>query len=430
VAVLAVLSLFACETYPDPQWVICSEDACDPECRPERREQFCRAYPDKANCRMCFGVDASMNDATAPDSGTDDGSMPDGGDDGGPSAGRDSGSPDGGGERECSIACAMASASWCDTSKGECMACRTDQHCADLVAMPACVSGVGCFECSADNASRCEGTDKPLCKVGGNECVECNVTADCTDPTKSVCDNHVCVPCTASAECSHIAGKTVCDTDSQACVECLADERSACAGGANVCDMVGSERVCSDQAVSSASVCKPCVSDKQCQTGQVCTRMEWSDGESTEDMGWFCQWVQGGEGSAPVACNSSARPYVGEKTVASADDPSGSYNICTLRASTCAAILETFSDPCGRYKDNTDFIVEDRFDMRLPANTPASKIAPDDAICGPGGKCVMKNMGAGAYLCSVPCGSSNNDCPAGPFTCGGAPPGVSNICSI
>jgi len=372
-------------------------------------------------------LDASSDgsaDATGGNGGADTGPGSSGGE-GGMSTGADSG-------ESCDKSCSTPGKSWCDPELGDCAACKTAMQCGAFAGTtPVCKAGVGCVQCTDDaNGDALCKADGKVCKAGANVCVQCNVTGDCdAASTQPVCASDTCRGCAADSECT---GGTTCDESTGKCVQCDENDRDAC--GANVCNVL--TKKCTSEPVNSAQVCEPCVSDEQCQVGQLCIRMFGdSDGNGSKDaeVGWFCQWQKNGGGAAPAFCDSSVRPYFGEQTaVSSLNQPSGSFTICTLAASTCPAITEKFRDACGRFGSGAAaIIVENRNDSDIPGRPVAKElITPDDSVCGIGGKCVAKSLADGAYQCSVPCASSNNDCPVGAFTCGGAPPGTANVCGI
>ncbi len=291
---------------------------------------FCRRNPEDSRC-----LDEASNGSSA-----DAASMPDGGDDGGQSGGVDSGSPDGGGERECSSACAMASASWCDTSKGECTACRTDQHCADLVATPACVAGVGCFECSAENDSLCSGT-KPFCKAGGNACVECNENADCSNEGAPHCNaDNTCGQCVANEDCGRW-GK-VCSTGQ--CVQCTPEtevaqcpDRDPKPGDQGpACDPVA--LTCTGAPRGSVSGCGACASDSECEDGSRCVSMTFS----SQPHGQYCVQI------APAGfCPDGAPSKSSATSVLGIEDE---YCFPREKLTTCEAVSD-FGDACSADAD-------------------------------------------------------------------------------
>lgn len=308
--------------------------------------------------------------------------------------------------------------------------------CMCTTAKPVCLPESGtCVQCTASDKTAC-GAATPVCDTAASACVECLSNTDCQDPTKSVCGaDHTCKACSDHAGCGHLASTPACELSSKTCVACTADNSSACNG--KVCDLVADKRACGAANPRSADACKPCVNDTQCKLGQACVQMSWdTDGNGSEEtlVGWFCQWLKEGGNGAPQACNPASRPFASEKSLTRANDRQRA-TVCTLAASTCAA-HDAFRLPCGRVGTGaSSYLVHDRF-LRATGPTaiePAldvSTIIPDNVVCGAGGRCVTKSASDGAYVCSVGCGNSNFDCPAGPFICGGAPPTVSNTCGI
>jgi hypothetical protein len=323
---------------------------------------------------------------------------------------------------------------YCHIQTGTCVQCLTNVECTAPGAS-VCNELKECESCTDDNGCAHMANNATHCNTGKNQCVQCFENAHC--PLDSpVCDmdTGTCRQCEHSTECGQRDGTTVCFEGG--CVECTADEREACKTEDNqetVCD-VAAHSCANDRPVESANVCEDCVSDAECKVGQACVLMQWDtdeNGTPDVDVGRFCQWIKNGGGDAPMACVSTARPYTGEKTVARTDKPEEMVTICTLAASTCPA-HSVFRNPCGRFGQGpTSIVVESRFDDLIPGSpVSADMIVPDDSLCGLGGNCVAKSAADGAYQCSVACGNSNGDCPVGPFTCGGDPPGIPSICSI
>ncbi len=278
----------------------------------------------------------------------------------------------------------------------------------------------------------CSG-DTPYCDVASDTCVACNTSADCKDPQNSLCNaESKCEPCQGHGDCAHLPNTPLCHQ--QQCVACLPGARDTC--GNNVCDMVSQDvPVCAQgKAPRSATTCQPCVSDEQCQDGQLCVPQRWdSDDNGSKEtlVGWFCQWKKVSDGAAPLLCDSGVRPFIGEEALPSADAPGKTQSVCTLALSTCLA-HQVFRSACGRGPG--DVLVENRTRDAL-GNTispafAAEDIHPDNSVCGLGGRCVVLNQTDGAYRCSVPCGGSAGDCPTGGFTCGGNPPNVPGVCGI
>jgi len=128
---------------------------------------------------------------------------------------------------------------------------------------PLCSDALACVQCTADDDSYC--TEQGLlCEVASSSCIACSGDTDCTDPTKSRCDNNVCVPCTEPGHCEGIEG--IGDGESacvdNVCVDCTpATERNTCVGGV-ACNPATNE--CTAVVVGSLAVCEACVADSQC----------------------------------------------------------------------------------------------------------------------------------------------------------------------
>ena len=290
----------------------------------------------------------------------------------------------------------------CNTTTHLCVQCTKDTNCP--VSTPACNTATNtCVQCTGNG--NCGGAT-PLCDTTKNTCVECLSSTDCKSPAASLCSSGTCSPCAANADCSHIAGKTVCkagvSSDSDAgtepgdagtspneCVQCTGTDYAACgqSGGKNlVCSSL--TNTCSTSAEHSAGLCKPCVSDAQCPLGEMCVE-EMFNGQS---VGYFCFYKQGDTANgAPASCISNGRPYSGVlKSAVSIDGETA--DICSLRVSTCAA-LNQFSQ----------------------ANCTTSTNTANDGACGfaPGvdSKCAESST-PGVYSCTTTCGS-DLDCPLG-----------------
>ena len=248
-----------------------------------------------------------------------------------------------------------------------------------------------CVECIGDeNCSQ----PTPLCDTSKNSCIQCKSNTDCRSASASLCSAGTCSPCSQDTDCSQISGKGVCNAGT--CVQCTGAKYSACGQSATstplVCDSLS--HTCSTKAQASAGLCQTCVSDAQCQAGEMCAN-EMFNGSA---VGYFCFYKQGATG-APAVCGDTGRPYV--KTLTGATSIDGqTADICTLRSSTCTALNEFSSKDC------------------------ASAGSASDQLCGfaPGvdSKCVA--FTSTQNLCTVTCGSSL-DCPVGVnFTCNtGAP---------
>jgi hypothetical protein len=151
------------------------------------------------------------------------------------------------GNHTCHAACGEGGAacpmgvgqpSFCDTTTGACVGCRTSMDCP--TAAPVCESTTSrCVQCQADN--NCTGTT-PHCDPTTLTCVACVTNSDCTNPATPVCRvafgamgpmGRSCqAGCTSSAQCTD-GGATVCDPNGN-CVQCV--DNSTCSAQNPICD--------------------------------------------------------------------------------------------------------------------------------------------------------------------------------------------------
>lgn len=246
-----------------------------------------------------------------------------------------------------------------------------------------------CVECLAPADCTTGAEDK--CDTTTNTCVECLEIADCDAPTAARCDGGACIKCESNADCSHIAGKTVCDTKAGECVECTGKDYGSCGsdmGTLLVCDTLN--RTCTTHKEHAADLCKACVSDAHCKLGEACV-LEKYDGQ---DLGYFCFWKQGDTANgAPSDCFTEAHPYAGVDLQATSIDGTVA-DICSLRSSTCVARNQFSSKDCKS--------------GGVGNNGLCGVAPPNDAKCD--------QVGAGAnYRCTMTC-LSDDDCP-GVSTC-------------
>lgn len=233
---------------------------------------------------------------------------------------------------------------------------------------------------------------------------DCETNAECLSADKSLCDTvaEQCIACSADADCSHIEGKNVCDDG--LCVECTAENYSACTDGTKVCD--GAARECTDRDIREKQACESCIADVECLDGMLCVTEVFDETE----LGAICLWRQDAEGAgAPNgSCTTNARPYFSSVERQSIDGVEAM--VCTLRTSTCLA-HEQFSVQ-GSCSGENDHEACGHADL-------------DD------GYCVDSDPGAGTdYRCTVPCGASE-DCPINFDTCEAAPVPISGkICAL
>jgi hypothetical protein len=251
-----------------------------------------------------------------------------------------------------------------------CTLCLSQDDCTHFIGLPLCYLGTGaCVECARDTdcrnpaSGRCEAHEcsvctgpadcarfngLPVCDGSTGACVECVSNDDCGSSTASACVNTQCVACSADADCSHLSGTPVCDTSQGAgrCVQCTGVEDDACQVGSIAYACNSQNRTCGSEApaheVGGAGVCDPCLSDANCQAGQLCVKTEF-DGVYT---GWFCQWVREADSCVNYL------PFTESRVVDSLDGTSAA--ICALSSSTCQAYDQqkkgescSTADECG-----------------------------------------------------------------------------------
>jgi hypothetical protein len=286
----------------------------------------------------------------------------------------------------------------CLAATNACVECTDSSQCA--APKPACdTASNACVECTA--AADCKDITKPFCDTTAGQCVACLKQADCTTATASACNAGACAACAKDADCSNIAGKGVCDAGT--CVQCTGNKFTACGNNAGtplVCDSL--KRTCTANKQHSVGLCQTCVTDAQCNAGEMCVLDKFSS--PSKDVGYFCHWKQGDTtDGAPADCTAGGRPYIGIQKNATSIDGTAS-DICTLAVSTCTALNQFRAKDC----------------------TVAS--APSDAVCGvsPPNDAKCMQFGSTTYRCTVTCGS-DDDCPS-PFPCD---PGVSpRVCNF
>lgn len=202
-----------------------------------------------------------------------------------------------------------------------------------------------CVECLT--SENCDGDD--VCSDTGT-CEQCNVDADCKAAAPR-CVSHACVACTGSdTSCDDRSTTPVCDTDADSdkhgqCVACTDTSHTLCGAAPDttsyVCNSL--DRTCTSIKERSAGDCAPCVSDAQCQVGQVCANQEF--GDPAERTGWFCYWIRSASGAGPNGNCDNVKPAVKSQTgVVSIDGTT--VEACVPRTTTCAA-LNDVGKACG-----------------------------------------------------------------------------------
>ena len=254
-----------------------------------------------------------------------------------------------------------------------------------------CVSGV-CTECVED------GDCAEVCVSG--VCEQCRGPAECQEPDASLCVEGSCEPCAADEDCMHLDRK-ICDAG--LCVECTAERQDLCPTSATsrfVCNVL--QRTCSTTAErSSANLCEKCVSDRQCQAGQLCVQQLYDEvdddpDEGPKSVGWFCFWREDAtQDGAPDGSCANARPFF--------DTLAGAHSIQDTEATVCGLRVTT----CPAYQDYSSKACEDDEDDEACGDPDFES----DAMC--------EMAASSTYRCTTPCLSSD-DCDPG-TTCSGAP---------
>lgn len=280
----------------------------------------------------------------------------------------------------------------CQVATNKCVECIDGTTCS--AGKPACdLPANTCVECTG--STDCKDSTKPFCDQAAEKCVACLRQADCSSATASACNSGQCQACAKDADCSNIVGKGVCDAGT--CVQCTGKKFAACgqdAGTPLVCDSL--KRTCSTSKQQSAGLCQACITDAQCNAGEMCVLDKF--GSPAVDVGYFCHWKQGDTANlAPADCTANGQPYVGVQKNALSVDGTVS-DICTLAVSTCVARNQFRSKDC------------------------AVASVPSDATCGVSpakdSKCVQ--FGATTYRCTMTC-LSIDDCPGTACNTGVAP---------
>ena len=231
----------------------------------------------------------------------------------------------------------------------------------------------------------CSGST-PLCDEDKDMCVACLADANCDSASAAHCDGGSCVACTASTECTHLAGTKVCDVGT--CVECALGDESACSG-ATTCDLVA--KTCSGAASDSLQNCNACTNDVQCVSGHRCISMDFNGGAH----GQYCLK------EAMPTCDQPFSTFINKPSISGA----AAVNYCGVEEdnATCEAVLALVNNwRCS----GTD-------GMCSPDG-----IAPE--VATPGAVC--RQVGAVSNRCTYECGAAIECIESGPgATCAGSP---------
>ena len=258
-------------------------------------------------------------------------------------------------------------------------------------ATPVCNDDLQCVECTAEQDSFC--TNQSLvCKTGAFECVECNASSDCNEPSASRCDpeQNECGGCESEADCIGIEGRPVCED--RTCVQCTpATEDVDCDGKS--CDPL--TRECTETTLASRETCETCVSDSECkEVGNRCVAMTYQGLPFPDALTGFClkTFSEGDPCTQPYLV-----PILEQESLSG--PPTANYCGVNEETVTCPAVLALLNnDECpsgedsecptgGLCRDFAGGVAEDRctYLCELPAQCPAGEPANTCGSSGSGG---------------------------------------------
>ena len=249
-----------------------------------------------------------------------------------------------------------------------------------------CADGFGTMDGQCQplctSSAECSGAT-PICDTNVGQCVGCLAHTDCSDPTASSCNlNNVCVGCTNTSQCSHLASTPVCNTDVGTCVACTNDAHC----GATACKP---DHTCGTTQADSVGGCQSCEADGECESPTDVGTYRCLQLSYTPDPGYNSRVcvLDLVSHQAAVNDNSAACPNTtpSAQTLTSLNGTEALYCVPRAAVATCEAIL-SFSNLCP--------------------NGPSDCNAPG-ALCrdlGPAGK-------ACTYACTG--GAMSRDCPTG-----------------
>jgi hypothetical protein len=218
-----------------------------------------------------------------------------------------------------------------------------------------------CVECLGDDD--CDGQ---RCDEASGTCVTCALASDCEHAFVSRCDErHQCAQCELDEDCAHIPGLPACQA-TEGCVQCSAENETAC--GATVCDV--ESRRCTDRAEHGKSICDECISDRECDEGQLCVRIESSSAIA------HCVWRFDAEAPGPGGGCFAARPLVYLRLMTSVNGVTS--GVCAPMNS-CEALRDFRTTAC-----------------EIPSGATVPTYSPDcgypghaGALCAPSGLCTL-----------------------------------------
>jgi hypothetical protein len=300
----------------------------------------------------------------------------------------------------------------CDTTNNNntCVPCTDGLQCPD--GAPLCRGNDGrCVECTGNSgANACGEADAANCNANGecvpcalngdcthlgglgvcdtslnpNRCVQCATDNDCNSDTASRCVNNQCVECNNNNACTgQPSGNTVCDTaaNPNRCVECTGTDFASCAvaGSPRVCNSVA--RTCTNSTPASAARCGDCVSDAQCEVGDLCVPQAL--GSATAP---FC-FPAAAAGGTPCVGFGAFRSSI---TTDSLD--ADNVAVCTLATTTCPARRDMLAPKvCATSLDCGAANVDDGICAPTDQGLRCTVLCNDGTDCGGVRTCLDQN---------------------------------------
>jgi len=288
-----------------------------------------------------------------------------------------------------------------------CVECELSTDCKEAT-RPVCnATANACVGCVA--STDCKDASKPQCNTATQTCVACLSNTDCKTAAASKCDLtqgsatiNTCLPCAANTDCAQVTGKNVCLSgvtgQPNQCVTCTAANETACINGTVAHSCNPKTYACTTTVKGSRKTCYSCQADSECGTnaGVVDPNsrcVPMTFNGTAHGTGGYC--LQ--RASTVATC---ARPYsVGFSAVSLSGAASESYCGINQTDTTCEALLDLFS------------------------STTCTK----DSNCGGGSGGLCRQLGTGTnppYVCTIPCGSTAECLSSGPgSTCSGTTSG-------
>lgn len=360
-----------------------------------------------------------------------------------------------------STQCTSTSAPVCSTGN-VCTTCAGDfgqgttSDCPDST-MPVCVAGA-CKQCADGKTSQCTGAtpyckastnscvgclsdancpiDAPFCDPNTNACINtCTTNAQCTDPTKPICNAGKCVQCTSGATGLCVGDKPYCSTTGDTaftCVGCLSSAN--CGGTKPVCSDGKVCVACNGSFFGSASnkcptsnepacdpsgACFECVNNANCSgTEGVCNTTTHQCVECTATFPGACvgnEPVCNTTNNTCVACNGDFGSAATFKCPSS-DNPAcvaGSCVQCSgtnvTRCPTNLPVCDTATSQCVQCNQNADCTGANGI-CNTVSHTCTAGCSDDSNCVAPNGKCKLPGNICVECLSDAQCGGTKPKC--------------------